>query len=89
MLWVGLATAGSSVPKERLKAEFGVAHAHDAFDGALAQFADRRENLLGHNPELPVLLLHPVQFARLIGRRSFGPPAADLLGVDVAWFKSG
>ena len=32
------------------KAEFDVADAHDAVDGALAQFAYQREDLCGHGP---------------------------------------
>ena len=34
--WVGLATIRKPAAEERLKAEFDVAHAHDALDGAFA-----------------------------------------------------
>ncbi len=36
MSWVGLAAAGKPAAEECLKPEFGVAHAHDALDGAFA-----------------------------------------------------
>ncbi len=66
MLRVGLASAGLSMSEERLKAEFNVAHGHDALDGAFAQFASQSEDIGGHGAQVPVLRLRPVEFARLV-----------------------
>jgi len=47
MSWVGLAAAGEPAAEECLKAEFDVAHVHDALDGAFAQFAGQSEDVSG------------------------------------------
>src|SRR5208282_4028455 len=77
-------TAGSgSFPKNRLKAKFDIALFHDALDSPLAQLAGQGEDGCGRVAQLSVLLLHPVEFARLTDGRSFVSPATNLLGVDV------
>ena len=83
---MGLASAWWLGAEEGLEAEFEVAHAQDALDGAFAQFAGKREDVGRDGQKLLVLLFHAIQFACLRGRRLFRAPAVDLLGVDVDEF---
>src|SRR5271157_4140211 len=78
-----LTAGGGSSPKNRLKAKFDIALFHDALDSPLAQLAGQGEDGCGRVAQLSVLLLHPVEFARLTDGRSFVSPATDLLGIDV------
>src|SRR5450631_3717498 len=69
--------------EEGLQPDFEIAHGHDAVDGSLAEFLAESEDVRGDRAQVAVLLFQAVQFPRLRGGRPFGPPALDLLRVDI------
>jgi hypothetical protein len=69
--------------EESLQPDFEIAHGHNAVDGSLAEFLGESEDVRGDRAQVAVLLFQAVQFPRLRSGRALGPPALELLRVDI------
>ncbi len=68
--------------KQRLEADLGVAHFHDAVDGAGADFGRQGEDLCDDRLKALDLLGEPTDFALLSGGGTVLPPSAQLLPAE-------
>src|SRR5208337_2943461 len=83
MLWVGLRSAWRWGSQQGLEAEFEIAHGHDAVDGTLAELGGQGEDIGGDLAQVAVLLFQADQLLALCGGRALGPPAPELLRIDI------